>query len=264
MPSLREVQQGFGEAIARGDFRAIAPHVVPNGLDPAARLRIYRNNHRETSVVALRSTYPVIERLVGAEYFRQAVFDYLAEHPSRSGCLDFLGQHWPSFLARRFEDTAYAYLADVARLEWACHEVLMASDHPPLDLEKLRAVPADRYPSLVFLLHPAVRLVESRYPVLRIWRANQPESDASEQIHLDEPERVLLTRAGDRVELRTPEAVEYELLAGMMRRESFERCVTSAARLGEIDASEALRRLVAARLVVDFAADETEASRPYS
>jgi len=252
MPSLRELQQAFGQAIAAGDFSTIAPHVLANGLDPAARLRIYRNNHRETGLAALRSTYPVIERLVGHEYFRQAAFDYLAAYPSRSGSLDFLGQDWPSFLARRFEGDRYSYLADVAQLEWCCHEVLMAGDHQPLDLERLRSIPADRYPGLIFLVHPAVRLVGSRYPVLRIWRANQPESDASERIDLDAPERVLLTRAGNRVELRLLDAAEFEFLACTQRGESFERCVASAARHGEFDAATVLQRLVAARLIVDF------------
>jgi hypothetical protein len=255
MPSLREMQQAFGHALASGDFGTIAPHVVANGLDPAARLRLYRNNHRETSLASLRSTYPVIERLVGPEYFRQAAFDYLAEHPSRSGSLDFLGQEWPSFLASRFEGGQHSYLADVAQLEWACHEVLMAGDHAPLDLEKLRRIPEHRYPALVFSLHPALRLVKSRYPVLRIWRVNQPESDASERIDLDQPERVLLTRAGSRVELRLLDAPDFEFLAGVQRGESFECCVASASEQGEFDAATVLQRLVAAGLIVDVELD---------
>jgi hypothetical protein len=252
MRSLREMQLAFGHAIAAGDFSAIAPHVVANGLDPGARLRIYRNNHRETSLASLRATYPVIERLVGPEYFRQAAFEYLVAHPSRSGNLDLLGEQWPAFLTRRFEGGEYACLADVAKVEWACHEVLMAGDHAPLDLEKLRAIPADRYPALVFRLHPAVRLVESRFPVLRIWGANQPESDASERIDLDAGERVLLTRSANRVELRLLDAAEFEFLAGTQRGENFETCIAAASRHEGFDAGRTLQRLVAARLVVDF------------
>ena len=253
MPSLREIQQAFGRAIASGDNSAIAQHVVANGLEPSARLRIYRNNHRETSLGALRSTYPVIERLVGPAYFRQAALEYLAAFPSRSGSLDFLGQQWPAFLARRFDGGEYACLADVAQLEWSCQEVLMARDHPPLDLGKLREVPPERYPALVFMLHPAVRLLNSRYPILRIWRANQPESDASGRIELDAPERVLVTRAGGRVELRLLPEPEFALLAATQRGESFENCVDSASQHGEFDATQTLQRLVSAGLIVDFA-----------
>jgi hypothetical protein len=252
VPSLRDLQQAFGHAIATGDVGAIGAEIVANGMEPAARLRIYRNNHRETGLACLRSTYPVVERLVGPDYFRQTAFEYLAAHPSRSGSLDDLGRHWPLFLERCFEGGQYAYLADVARLEWACQEASMARDHPSLDLEKLRRVPAERYAALIFLLHPAVRLVASPHPILRIWRANQPESDASERIDPDSPERVLLWRGEQRVELRLADAAEFEFVACVQRGESFADCVASAAAHGDFDPTQALQRLVAAQLIVDF------------
>ncbi len=58
----------------------------------AERLDIYRNNLREGFVKALALGFPVIERLVGAEYFHQLAIELLRAHPSRSGNLHHGGQ----------------------------------------------------------------------------------------------------------------------------------------------------------------------------
>src|SRR5262249_41551279 len=52
---------------------------------------------------------------------------------------------------------------------------------------------------------PACGLVRSQFPIVRIWRANQPESSAEETIDLES--------GGDNVVvLRTPECVEFHQL----------------------------------------------------
>lgn len=209
MPSLHELQRAFGSALLNGGSAAIESHVHANGIEPAARIRIYRNNTRENALAALRAAYPVLERLVGEDYFGQLALDYCERFPSPSGNLHYLGERLPAYLAQRFEDTEYRYFPDVARLEWAYQEVLVAADHAPLDVDRLRLfAPAD-YPRLVFRLHPAARLVESEFPVLRVWSANQPAADTHEVIDLGGGgENVLLLRTAHAVELRRLDSAE--------------------------------------------------------
>jgi hypothetical protein len=252
LQSLRDVQRAFARALTAADAREISGLVAHRGIEPAARLRIYRNNHRENSLAALRSTYPVIERLVGEDYFRQAACEFLAHHPSRSGNLDALGERFPQYLADCFAGGEYRYLPDVARLEWSCQEVLAAPEHAPLDLATLRSLPPDRHASLVFQLHPATRIVASRFPVLRIWQANQPHSDASDRIELGEPQRVLVSRAASALEFRLLNAPDSEFLAGAARAETFESCAEHAQALGDFDAAATLRRFVSAGVIVGF------------
>jgi hypothetical protein len=252
MPSLREMQRAFARALVDGDAGAISPLVIADGIEPGARLRIYRNNHRENSLSALRASYPVIERLVGEAYFRQSGLEYLARYPSRSGNLDALGDRFAHYLAESFGEGEYRYLADVARLEWCCQEIMAAPDHAGLDLAALRQVPAEGYSALVFQLHPAARLLDSRFPVLRIWQANQAEADASERIELGEAQRVLLTRATRAVEFRLLDAAELEFLSGIGRGETFETCTALAMARGTFDPAAALRRFVGANVIVDF------------
>ena len=93
MPSLRELQQRFADAV-------LAPHRTGPGFaiagpapgtDPAPpthaaeRIGIYRNavfaNYRN----ALAASYPVIRRLVGEPFFNAAVDAFVRARPSRSG-----------------------------------------------------------------------------------------------------------------------------------------------------------------------------------
>lgn len=252
MPSLLELQKAFGSALLLGETAAIEPFVLANGLEPAARLRIYRNNARENFLATLQAAYPVLERLVGLEYFRQMGLQYMQQHPSPSGNLHHVGERLAGFLARRFEDTEYAYLAEVARLEWACQEVLVAAEHTPLDVARLAAVPSEAYARLVFLLHPAVRIVASPFPVMRIWSANQPGSDASERIDLASgSERILVLRGTETVELRRLEAPEFAFLDGIARGEPLGAIADTPALAG-FDLGAALRRYVGVHALVDF------------
>ena len=41
-----------------------------NGSDPAARLAVYRNNVVSSLIDALADTFPVVQQLVGEEFFR--------------------------------------------------------------------------------------------------------------------------------------------------------------------------------------------------
>ena len=205
MLALRELQMRFVDALFDGDAGAVVTQIEAKGLDPAERLDIYRNNLHEGFTKALAVGFPVIERLVGVEYFRRLALDFLHVHPSRAGNLHCIGVPFPRYLRERFADAQYSYLGDVAALEWAHEEAILAADEEPIAASALEKVDPVRYEDLRFRLHPACGLVSSRFPIVRIWRANQPESNGEEIIHLGSGgENVLV--------LRTPECVEFHRL----------------------------------------------------
>lgn len=252
MPSLHDLQRAFGTALLFGDGATIEPHIFANGIEPAARLRIYRNNTREGFLTTLRAAYPVLRRLVGEDYFRQMALEYRERSPSPSGNLHHAGERLPEFLARRYEQTEYRYFPDVARLEWAFQEVLVAADHAALDVDSLqRVAPAD-YPGLVFTLHPAARLVSSEFPVLTIWNANQPGVDADQIIDLGSgAEHVLLLRTSEDVELRRLDTAEFIFLSSVARGVTLAHAAEAASAGGAFDPGASLRRYVAAHAIVD-------------
>lgn len=264
MPSLRELQCAFGAALAeRAVTEDIAGQVVANGIDPAGRLRIYRNNAREGFLATLRAGFPVLERLVGEDYFRQLAFEYRTRFPSTSGNLYHVGAQLAGYLQERFAATAYAYFADVARLEWALQEAMVAAEHASLDLSRLRAVAEQDYGRLAFRMHPAARLVSSPFPVLTIWNANQPGADASQTIDLGSgAERVLVLRAHEEVEMRRLGAAEFAFLAAIDAGRALGPAIgvaheavreaRAAPETAGFDAGAALQGWVAAGAIVDF------------
>jgi hypothetical protein len=257
MHMLRELQRAFVQG-ALGDAAPvlISAQILGNGIAPERRLAIYRNNAVEGFLKTLQATFPTIVRLSGAEWFRQVGRLYMQRHPSRSGNIHCIGEHFAAFLETELGSSGYEYFADVARLEWAYQEVLVAADHPTFDLSALALVPPADYGALRFRTHPAMRMVQSRFPVLAIWRANQPDAVADERIALDRgSSNVLLIRREDHVELRELPPAEFALLAALARGEPLEQ---AAERGLEIDPSvaldAALRLIVSLGTLVDFTA----------
>jgi hypothetical protein len=220
--SLLELQRAFAQGIGGGNVASIEGEIRGGGLPPAARLRIYRNLVRESALEALRSTYPVVERLVGERFFEWVAGTFLADGPSPSGDIEDRGAGLPEYLARSAEVHGLLYLSDVARLEWACHEVLRAPDEAPLDVRPAPSL--DGVLELRLRLNPARRLFASDYPVTRIWQAHQQAGEPALRIDLAEGRtRHLILRRDVTVGMKPLSAGEFRLLEAL----------DAGARLGE-------------------------------
>jgi hypothetical protein len=177
---LSELQARFAAAIRAGTAQdgdqatALAECIVDDGLPPAARVQVYRNNVRSLFEGALARTYPVLRQRVGEDYFARLATEYRQEHPSQSGDLHWTGQHFPEWIGSRMAGTDYAWLADLARLEWACEEALVSEWLPPAPAGSLARVPPEDLADALLSLQPALRTVASTFPVWSVWQANQP------------------------------------------------------------------------------------------
>jgi hypothetical protein len=179
-PPLAELQARFAAAIRAGTVQdrdqvmALADCIVDDGLPPSARIKVYRNNVRALFEGALARTYPVLRQRVGEDYFARLAAEYRQEHPSRSGDLHWTGQRFPEWIGSRMTGTDYAWLADLARLEWACEEVLVSKWLPPAPAESLARVPPEDLADALLSLQPGLSTVASAFPVWSVWQANQP------------------------------------------------------------------------------------------
>lgn len=268
MPALRELQRRFGaalrEAFPDGDTSEIESLVRGAGIDPARRLNIYRNNSIENFRATLAAAYPVLERLVGTGYFRQMAREYQDRYPSRSGNLQHLGAALATFLERRVARTEFAYFIDVARLEWAYQEILVAAEHAPFAIERLGTVGEDAWASLGFVLHPAVRLVRSEFPILSIWSAHQDSACDSAVARIDLAsggENVLLRRAERDVEMHRLPAPDFAFLESLASDATLADATDRATALEEtFDLTRALKRYVGLTVLVDFTVQSGELS----
>jgi hypothetical protein len=180
--TLADLQDRFAAVLRAsvGDGNAAAARfaedVAGDGLAPAARVEVYRNNVLAMFEGALARTYPVLRRRVGDGYFQGLARAYREAHPSRSGDLHWVGRHFPQWLAGHLAGGEYAWLADLARLEWACEEALVAPQAAPLDPSALASMSADDLGDARLVLQAAARFIESRHPVWSVWRENQPDA----------------------------------------------------------------------------------------
>ena len=253
---LRELQASIRAGImgAPGSAAAVAA-IARDRLAPEQRLQIHRNNFHILLTDALAATFPVVRRLTGERFFHFAARRFIAGFPPRGPCLFEYGGDLPAFLARLPALDAHPYMADVARFEWAINEAYHAADAPALDVNALRRVPERRYPELVFRLHPSVRLLLSPYPIVRIWRANQPEADDRSAVDLAAGGvQLLIFRNGLDVLWRGLSQAEfafvYALRAGSTVRQAHESALAEG--FGPADLAATLAGLVQAGLVSEF------------
>lgn len=213
-PTLAELQSRFAATLRAADDAdpdaRLVDAIRDDGIAVAQRLAVYRRNLRGNFLKVLALEFPVIERLGGADWFRQAGLAFLDAHPSQSGDLHHVGAPFAGFLARRLRGTPHEYFADVAALEWAWQECLVAADaERSLDVAALAGVDGERAAGLRFTPHPALRLVESRWPVFTIWMAQREVAGAADAPSLDLDaggEAVLLRRSGAGAEARRIDA----------------------------------------------------------
>ncbi len=216
MPNLHDLQEDFTQAIVGAGNDRIERYVLGGNLDASTRLDIYRNNVLSNYRNALRDTYPVIVGLVGDEFFNAAARIFARNTPSRSGDLHDYGEEFGGFLSGFAPAQDLPYLEDVARLEWAVHRVFHAADTEAFDLAQWSRLHEDQFSALRFTLNPAARLVDSAYPIARIWQVSQPDYVGDDTVSLEEgAQRVLVIRRDYAIELKQLSTGEYAMLRAL-------------------------------------------------
>lgn len=256
MLALRDLQSAFRDALLHGDAGAIMSSVRASGVAPARRIAVYRNNVFHNYSEALRAVYPVVERLVGEAFFAGAAHEYIVAHPSASGDLHDFGHGFGEFIDSFPPAETLPYLGDVACLEWFWHESFHAAERPPLSLERLGSVANESLDSLRFVLHPACRLLASRYPVGKIWSVNQPDWLGAKEVDLeaDGAAHLLIHRDGFAVVIEPLANGEFEMLRAIARGEPLVRaCELANAANPKFELGSFLRRMVESGAIVDFA-----------
>lgn len=229
MHALHKLQQSFaadiwGEGLNRLDG------VILDGRFPAERLfQVYRNNFWIATEDALSGIYGVVKQLVGNQFFSVLVDHFLRNYPPRYGNILQLGRDLPVFLCDFKLTEGLPYLADIARLEWAYHQVFHAQDSTPFDTQSLTSIASDKIPLLRFELSPSSRLIYSPHPIFEIWRVNQPGYDGDQTVDLDSGgDSILLSRPGLQVELQKLEQMDARFLQSLVSGSNLEKASGAA------------------------------------
>ena len=256
MSSLRNLQDQCYRAFLLGDTEGLLPELVSREIPAPVSVQVYQNNARETYLKALVAGYPVIARLVGEDCFRGLAQKYMRDYPSTSGDLQNFGDVFPKFLSELYGDSNYAHLPDVARLEWAVEEVQLDGESERIDFDALSRLDPGRYANVRFSRSESARLVCSDYPILSIWRTNQPGQEAD--VDLDSgSEQVVVRRLEGSVELNLINPIATSLAAHLDAAETLDGAAQAlASELGDdpnFDFTTALQQLTSSGLLSGFA-----------
>jgi hypothetical protein len=199
MPAAFETR--FAEALL-GTEPALPPGIAAHtAATPTRRFAVYRNNVMASLATALTRRYPVIEGLVGEEFFGAMARQFVMQHPPRSPLLAQYGDDFAEFIAAFGPAQELPYLADVARLEAARTRAYHAEDAVPLGADGFAALDAETLGDIRLQLHPSAAILRSPFPIVTIWAMNSGELEL-QPIEIGQGEDALVVRPHLEVEVR--------------------------------------------------------------
>ena len=171
IPALRDIQAAFiHDAYTGGQTSAV--YLNKYKLNSRERLNIYYNNTLLGLTDILTATYPVLQRIIGENFFRTIAHFYIETNSLFTGNRHTYGGGLSSFL-RSYEPAAsWPYLPDIAAIEWAYFQASIADDAPALDFNGLTDLISE-HPDFIVSLHPAASYIELKFNALEIWQENQ-------------------------------------------------------------------------------------------
>lgn len=201
---------------------------APKNLSFSDGLNIYRGSILGQLCQTLESIYPVCYRLLGEDFFYFTAFNYVKNNPSLSPDLGDYGANFANFLANFEPVKELIYLPNIAMLEWCYDQVFKGENNPELDLQSLHQISPENWTNLIFYLPKNSFLLESCYPIHRIWEVNQPDYQGDEIINLNESGiKIFLWRENYNIRLDFPDEKEWELLKFFQQNQCLETILAS-------------------------------------
>src|SRR6266851_5730932 len=170
-------ETSFADALLNADLPIPYGITAHNAAVPARRFAVYRNNMVVSLENALKSRFPVVEKIIGEEFFSAMARVFMKEQPPRSPLLATYGDEFATFIAAFEPARELPYLADVARLEAARTRAYHAADATPVDAGQFAALDAYTVGAIRIDMHPSAEIVRSRYPIATIWAMNSGERE---------------------------------------------------------------------------------------
>lgn len=164
MNMLENLQTDFLSAIyGAPDFNGIKAGFAPN-------LDIYRNNLLLGLLENLRTKFPTCETLLGEEFFRSAVCEFIELRSLQTGHNNDFGEDFAEFL-RRFLEPEFTFVAKIAEIEWAkfCAETAPNLKNADFDFVANSIANGE----INFELHPSFSIVTADFNAFEIYFAHE-------------------------------------------------------------------------------------------
>lgn len=191
----------FAPALLDPDRPTPATVTGPNGKTARKRYNVYRNNVTVSLIDALAAVFPATQRITGVDFFRAMARFHVRAVPPTSPLLFEYGRDFPDFIESYEYAKPMPWLADVARIERAWLDAYHAANAESLMPQALASIPPERLADIIFVPHPATRIVCSRFLAVTIFTVNRGTGPVG-HLEATEPEDALVTRPGLEVIVR--------------------------------------------------------------
>ena len=259
---LASFETSFAEALLNTDRPVPFGITAHNATIPARRFGVYRNNVMLGLVNALRNRFPVVEKIVGEEFFVAMARIFVTEQPPRSPVLATFGDSFPAFVAAFEPARELPYLADVAQLEAARTRAYHADDATPLGADHFAMLGSQAAGDIRIEMHPSTEIVRSSFPIVTIWAMNSGEQELT-AIENWRGEDALVARPCLEVQVRTlPQGGAAFLLTLAAGRPLGEAATAALEDNPEFDLAGNLAGLIGSGLVRDIIGPGSKSWQP--
>ncbi len=259
MTKLAELQANFIKdclsATLSKNKNLMAKDIDTSLISAQGLMGIYQNSSIANITNSLSLSYPVIEKLVGKDFFRASCKVYIYGHWPTSGNMDDYGEEFPQFLAELESVKQLTYLDDVAKLEWLFHQSSLAKDSIDFDWTTLANIVPSEAMKLNFLLAPSVALMKSTMPIDKIWLMNQINALQNTELSLDVESEVfiLLFRQALKTEMIAITPSEFTLLQSFSKQQIFEVAIENATAIdANISIDNCLKKYIELGVICSF------------
>lgn len=263
---LADLQRNFIKGCLSGKLKQdnilLAKDIDSSVISAHGLMAIYQNSAIANITHSLILTYPVIEKLLGEEFFSAMCKEFIYVTWPKSGNMDDYGAEFPDFLAEFEHAKHLLYLKDVARLEWAFHQSSLADDALITDWSTLAQ--ASNILQLQFLLTPSFALISSTFPIDEIWHLNQDDTSPDEKVEFtDEQDNdtfIVLFRQQLKTVVLPITAGEFALLTAFDNKENFEKAIVAASqKQADFSIDDSLKKFIELGIISGFS--ENKASQ---
>ncbi len=250
------LQSRFAQALLSPEAAAPAELLAWNGSDVAKRFAVYRNNVLASLIDVLRDKFPVVDALVGTDFFTGMARAYIMAEPPSSPILALYGDRFGDFIARFEPARELPYLPDVARLEEMRLRAYHAADAASLGPEDFAALSGGQLDEIIVRLHPSVGLMTSDFAVFSLWAAHSGLADIGDVDPLV-PESALVARPRLDIETTQLGAGEFSFFTTLSSGLPLWRAVIAGQEAAEnFDLARALHNLVVTGVVTSLSKQE--------
>lgn len=189
------------------------------GLDPAARIGIYRHAYCARLEQALAGSFGKTHAYLGDALFHKLAMDFIAATPSRHASLRWYGADFPEWL--RTQLASYPVVAELAGFEWALARAFDAADARVLTAEGLQHIAVQGWDGVGFVLQPSAQLLSLAWNGPAIWLALEHGNAPPAAAQTAQAVTWLVWRKTLQAHFRSLDANEADALQCLQRGDSF-------------------------------------------